>query len=239
MSDLLQMIVYNIRKIICWITICLDQDHIIKFCIIYLNIAVNGIMKGRCSLCRIVLTNNVRNPCVKLCLNFFFGKMQTMLIIFCNFLAIFCFTGCSQLFQTLFRTEAVISLSFFHQLFSIVQVHTCLHTFTLHIWTITTIFVWSFIVLQSGKFHCIINDIQRFRHKTLLIGIFNTKHKRSMFMACDQILIQCGSQITYMHASCWTRCKSCSYLAHSFLPPEFCLSASFSYSAEEECLPHT
>ena len=81
------MIVHNICKIIGRISIGLDQDHIVQFCIINGNISVDLILECRCALCRVILTDDIRNSSRKLFLYFFLGQMQAVLVINRNLFA--------------------------------------------------------------------------------------------------------------------------------------------------------
>ena len=48
---------------------------------------------------------------------------------------------------------------------------------------------------QPCFFHGAVNNIHRAFHVALLIRILDTQDKIAAFMLCDQISIQCGSQI--------------------------------------------
>ena len=79
-----QMIVHYVCKIVSRVSVGLDQDHIVKLCVIDRDIPVDLILKGGRSLGRVVLADNIRNASRKLCLNLFLGKMQTVLVIYRN-----------------------------------------------------------------------------------------------------------------------------------------------------------
>ena len=59
MGDPHQMIVYNIGKIVGWIAVRLDQDHVVQFCIVYGNVAIDLIFKSGCACSRVVLTDDI------------------------------------------------------------------------------------------------------------------------------------------------------------------------------------
>ena len=186
MRNFHQMVVDYIGEVIRRITILLDQYHIVKFFIWCCNCTINDIVKGSLTLCRIILADDIRHSCCQFFLYFFFGKMQTMLIVLRCCLAARFFM---QSFQTLFGTETIVRFAFFHQLFCIFKIHSGFHSLTLNIRTISTIFIRSLIMLQPGFFHGFIYQIQSSFHETLLVGILDTKQEIAALMLCDQIRI--------------------------------------------------
>jgi cell division protein FtsW len=81
--------------------------------------------------------------------------------------------------------------------------------------------IFSIIVKKSCTCHGTIDDIYSSFYITLLVCILDSKDKVSIFMFCNQVCVQCGTQISYMHPACRARCKSGSDLCHFIIS---CLS---------------
>ena len=81
MGNAHKMIVYYVCKVVGRITIRFDQYHIIQFRVIYSDISVDLVMEGGSSLSRVILTDNKWLSSSQICLDFLFGKVQTVLII--------------------------------------------------------------------------------------------------------------------------------------------------------------
>ena len=216
MGDLHKMIIHHIGKIIGWISVCLDQHHIIQLFIWRCYFSIDHIIKGGLSLYRIILANHIGLTGSKSFFNFLLGKGQTVLIIFDRRLSPF-LRLLVKLVKTVFRTETVICLSLFDQFFGVFQIHSCLHPLTLDIRPKTAVFIRSLIVFQPGFLHGLIYQFQCPFYKPLLIGILDPQKKISSFMLCNKVGIECCSQISDMHTPRWTRRKSGSDLFHFFL----------------------
>ena len=164
-----QMVIHNIRKVVCRKTIGLDQDHIIQFCIRHGDIAINLIMESSCAFNRIVLSDNIRYTCCQLGFNFFLAQMQTMLVIVKNLFAIH---GCMQRCKALFIAEAVISFALVNQFLRILKINALRLSLTLNIRAYAAILIRAFIMDQTCAGQCTINDIYRTFHLSLLVCIF-------------------------------------------------------------------
>ena len=79
--DVHQMIIYNVCKVVSRISVGFDQDHVIQLRVWLCNVSVNLIMESCLSFIRYIGTDNIRFSCCQICLDFFFGKMQTMFVI--------------------------------------------------------------------------------------------------------------------------------------------------------------
>ena len=81
MRDSHKVVIYNVCKVIGWVSIGFDQDQILKLFVVYCNVSVNNIMEGSSSLCRHVKTNYVRLTSIQAALNLLPGKLQTAFVI--------------------------------------------------------------------------------------------------------------------------------------------------------------
>ena len=226
MGDSHQMIVHNVCEVVGWITVRLDQNHVIKLAVVNRDVSVNLIVEGRGSLRRVVLTDNKWLALCQICLDLLFGQMQAVLIIGHDLLAVY---NVLQRVQTLLIAEAVVSLSFFDQLLCILHVNTGLLALTLHIRTATAVLIRTLIMDQTGLFQSAVNDLRSALNVTLLVGILNTQKEISSLMFCNQICIQRGTQISYMHTSCRAWCISCTNLSHIHSPRISVLLFVFSF----------
>ena len=87
MCDLHQMIIYYIGKVICWISVRFDKDHIVKLFIRLCDISVNLIMECSLALIRHIRTNDKWLACCQIGFHFFFRKMQAVFIVYADFLS--------------------------------------------------------------------------------------------------------------------------------------------------------
>ena len=83
--DVHQMIIYNVCKVVSRISVGFDQDHVIQLRVWLCNVSVNLIMESCLSLIRHICTNNKWLTCCKVRFYFFFGKVQTVLVIYTDF----------------------------------------------------------------------------------------------------------------------------------------------------------
>ena len=217
-SDSHQMVIYNVCKVVGRVSVRLDQDQVFHFFVVYCDVSVNHIVESSSSLCRHIETDNMRFACIQTSLYFFFGKVQTSLVIDGDLLA------CNYTFhrfQFLRTAEAVVSITLLNKLLCIFEIDSGCLSLTLYIWSDTTVLVRSFIMNKSGVFHGTVDDVYGSLYITLLVCILDSKDKISVFMFCNQVCVQCGTQISYMHPACRARCKSGSDLCHFIIS---CLS---------------
>ena len=114
MRDPHQVIIHHIGKVVSRITIRFNQDHIIQLTVIHRDITVNIIVESSRPFSRIVLSDHIRNAFRKLCVHFLFRKLQTMLIIYIDFLP---GDRSGQCRQPVLIAETIIRFAFFHQFF--------------------------------------------------------------------------------------------------------------------------
>ena len=88
MRNVHQMIVYYICKVISRISVGFDQDHIIQLRVRLRDISVNLVMESCLAFIRYIGTDNIWFPGSQICLNLFFGKMQTVFVIDTDFFSV-------------------------------------------------------------------------------------------------------------------------------------------------------
>ena len=211
--DLHQVVIHNVCKVVCGETVCFHQDLVIQFCVVYCDVAVNNVAECCCTFIRHFLTDYEGFACIQFSLYFFSRQTQTVTVIFCkgSTFTIFCF----QTFQSFFCTEAVVCFAFFYQFFCVVHVHT--HSFGLYIRTEVAAYIGTFIMLQTCHFHCFVDHIYRTFYQSALVCIFDTQDEFTTLRFCDQVFVQCCTQVTNMHIARRRGRKSCSDF-HSILP---------------------
>ena len=148
MGNIHQMIVNHIGKIVGWITVRLDQNHIVKLRVIDRDISVNLIVERRSSFGRHINADHIWLPFCKIRLNFLFAKGQAMLVVDTDLCSAFGNSGL-QAVQTFLVTETVISVSLLDELLCILQVKAALISLALYIRTITPVFIRTLIVDKS------------------------------------------------------------------------------------------
>ena len=89
--------------------------------------------------------------------------------------------------EPFFIAKAVISFSFFNQLFGVLHIDSGLDSLALYIGAIAAVLVRAFIVGDSGLFQRAVDDLRGSLHEALLIGILNTENKISALMLGNQI----------------------------------------------------
>ena len=135
----------------------------------------------------IILTDDKRLACSKICLNLFLGQRQAVLVIYSDLLAVH-HLGL-QGSQSLLITEAIICLALVDQLLGIFHIDTGLHTLTLYVRAVAAVLIGSLIMYQSGLLQGTVDDLGSAFHIALLIGILDTEHKISAGMLCNQKFI--------------------------------------------------
>ena len=143
------MIIHHVCKIISGESVGFDQNHIIKLRVVHGDVPVYLIMKGSGSFGRIVLADDIRHSCRQIGFYLFSGKMKAVLVISHDLLA---FHSFFKGIQSFLGTEAVISLSFFHQLFRIFQINAGGLSLTLYIRTYAAILVRTFVMVKPCFF---------------------------------------------------------------------------------------
>ena len=119
MCDAHKMVINDVCKVICRITVGLNEDHVVKLGVVYSDVSVKLVVECGGSLIRNVLTDNVWLACSEVCLDLLFGKVETVLIVNNDLLA---FYSLLKALKTLLVTEAVVSLAFFNKLLCILKV---------------------------------------------------------------------------------------------------------------------
>ena len=135
----------------------------------------------------VVLTDDKRLACGKICLDLFLGQRQAVLVVYGDLLTVH-HLGL-QGSQSLLITEAIICLALIDQLLGIFHIDTGLHTLTLHVRTIAAVLIGSLIMYQSGLLQSTVDDLGSAFHIALLVGILDTEHEISAGMLCNQKFI--------------------------------------------------
>ncbi len=177
------MIIYNVGKVVSRIPVRLNQNHIVKLGIIHGNISVQLIVKACRALCRIVLSDDIRDTTRKLLLDFLLGKPQAMLIVHRNFLSLnnLRFEAC----KPLFIAKTVIRLALIHKLFCVLHINPCLDALALYIRTISFILIRSFVIDKPCFFKRIVYNFRCALNIALTVRILDTKNEISPRVLCN------------------------------------------------------
>ena len=144
MGDSHQMIVDDIGKIVGWVSVGFDQDHIVQLFIWLGDITVNLIVESGFAFIRNVGADHKWFARCQIGFNLFLGQVEAVLVIGTDLLAAH---NLLQRIQTFLIAEAIVSLPFFNQLFGIFHIKAGSTTLTLNIRTVSAILVRALIVL--------------------------------------------------------------------------------------------
>ncbi len=108
-----KMVVYNVGEIVSRHTVGFNQNLVLEFAVFYSNISVNHVVIRTVPRNRHILTYNVLISSCQTLGDFFFGQIQTMLIVSARTVNV------GQTCQTFFAAKAIVSMSAFHQLFGV------------------------------------------------------------------------------------------------------------------------
>ncbi len=211
------MIINDIRKVIGREAIALDQDLFIQCFIFNCNMSEDLVIKRSCSFGRNCLTNDKSIALSNSCFTFCRCKKLAWIIILERFTA--CFLQLSLCIDHIFIAEAVMSAAFSNQFLGVLHINAALDSFRLHIRTILSADIRSFIMFQVASLQCFINNICCTFNQTSLISILDSQDKYSVWIFFrNQICIESRTKVPNMHIASRTWCKSCSN-SHIFFTP--------------------
>ena len=132
-------------------------------------------------------------------------KMPTVSIISSWKLEFFLFL--SEICESFACTKTIIGTSFFTEFMEFFLINRS--SFTLGIWSISTIMVWSFIRTHSYGCESLDNLINSIFYETSTISILNPDNKFPIIMPSPKIRIKSSTQVTNMDVSSWGWSKAC------------------------------
>ena len=88
MGDAHEVVVDDIGEIVGGIAVGLDEDHVVKLFILDRDIAVELVREGRGAFLGIVLADDIGHARSEIFLHFFFGQMETVLVVDIDLLAL-------------------------------------------------------------------------------------------------------------------------------------------------------
>ena len=205
MGDAHQMIIDDIGEIIGRIAIGLDEHHVIELGVIDRDVSVELVVEGRRALGRVVLTDDIRHTGGEVCFDLLLREGEAMLIIVHDLLSVH---GGLQGLETLLRAEAVVCFALIDELLRILHIDALCTTLGLHVRTAVARLIRGLIRDQAGIREGFIDKLDGSLDETLLVGILDTEEEITALMLRDEVGVQCGTKVTYMHSSGWRRCIS-------------------------------
>ena len=205
MGDAHQMIVDDIGEIIGRIAVGLDEDHVIELGVINGDVSVELVVEGRRALGRVVLTDDIRHAGCELCLDLLLREGEAVLIIVHDLFAVY---GGLQGLEALLRAEAVVCLALIDELLRILHIDALCTTLGLHVWTTVARLIRGLIRDQAGVGEGFIDELDGPLDEALLIGILDPEEEITTLMLRDEVGVECGTKVTYMHSSGRGRCIS-------------------------------
>ena len=180
------MVVYNVGKVIGWVSVGFDQDQILQLLVVYCDVSVDYIMEGGCSFCRHVETDYMGLACIQTALYFFLGKLQAAFVIDRDLLA--CNYALHAL-QFFLLAEAVVSVSLVYKLFGIFQVNALCLALALYVRSVSAVLIRSLVMKKACLLHGAVNNVNSALYIALLVCIFNTEDEISAFMLGNKICV--------------------------------------------------
>ena len=206
-------IINNMRKIISWQTVRLDQNKIIKRFRTSRKLAHNGVV-----------------PSISLDFGRFEAKWHSKLPLWRIFWAMiaiqkrafFELGPISKFFNLLWRVRISISQAFFDHFFSPFQINFTALSLVIRpkIAFFATFAIWTFAPIQAKPTQSFEHQIFGTLDKSSLIRIFNSQNKITASLLGNQIRIKCASNISNVNVASWTRRKTSSCF-HSIILPDF------------------
>ena len=122
------------------------------------------------------------------------------------------------LFYLFFAAETVVGLTQIDQFMRIFTVDARSHTVGLHIGSVISADIRSFIMRKGTLFQCLVDDIDGTFDQSSLVGVLDPEYEITVIFFGDQIGIESCSEIADMHIAGRRRCESCSDFIHSISP---------------------
>ena len=203
-----QVIVHHVGKVVGGHAVGLDQDLVVQFADVHLNVAVDHIVKARHAALGDLLADDIGFACRQLGRHFLFAQVAAVAVVVGHLAGgALCLV---QLVQPLLGAEAVIGLAFLYQLLGILLEHA--HAFALYVGAHGTADVRAFVPGQAGGAQGAVDDIGGAFHQTALVGVLNAQDKGAAIVAGLQIGVQRGAQVAYVHIAGGRRRKAGAYV---------------------------
>ncbi len=72
---------------------------------------------------------------------------------------------------------------------------------TLDVRSKTAVFIGSFVIFDPGQAETVVNRLHRFRHVTVLVGIFDAQDESTAIFFGDQVSIKRSAQVSNVHVA--------------------------------------
>ena len=105
--------------------------------------------------------------------------------------------------------EAVICMTHVYKLLGVFEIYW--FSFALYVGAVFSTNVGTFIVMKTGDVESGFNDVGSALNKALAVSILYPKYKLSVLVLGYKIGIKSCAEVSYMHITRGTRCKSCYY----------------------------
>ena len=213
-----QVVIHHVGKVIGRHAVSLDQNLVIQFGIIDLNVTVHHIVKAGHTLGRDLLADDIGHTGSQLGVDLLLRQVTAVAVVMAHFAVGFLLL--MQVVQAFLGAEAVVGFARFDQLLGILFEHA--HALALDIGADGAADIRAFVPSQAGGAQRVVNNIGCALHQAALIGILNAQDKGAAVMAGLKISIQCGAQVAHMHIARGGRCKPGAYrISHGKITPTF------------------
>ena len=214
MGNAHQVVVHDVRKVVGRHTVGLDQNLVVQFPDIDLDMTVDNIVKARHAALGDLLADDIGLARGQLGGNFLGGQVAAMAVVVGHFTR--SALGLVHFVQALLGAEAVVGLARLDKLLGVLLEHA--HALALHVGADGTAHVGALVPGQAGSLERAVDDVGSALDQAALVGVLNAQDEGTAVMAGLQIGVQCGAQVADVHIARGRRRKTGADGRHSYYP---------------------
>ena len=201
MGNAHQVVIHHVGKVIGRHAISLDQNLVIQFGIIDLNVTVHHIVKTGHTLGRDLLADDIGHTGSQLGVDLLLRQVTAVAVVMAHFAVGFLLL--MQVVQAFLGAEAVVGFARFDQLLGILFEHA--HALALDIGADGAADIRAFVPSQAGGAQRVVNNIGCALHQAALIGILNAQQEFAAEMASYGPAVDGGTRGAEVHHARGTR----------------------------------
>ena len=214
MGNAHQVVVHDVRKVVGRHTVGLDQNLVVQFPDIDLDMAVDNIVKARHAALGDLLADDIGLARGQLGGNFLGGQVAAVAVVVGHFAR--SALGLVHFVQALLGAETVVGLARLDKLLGVLLEHA--HALALHVGADGTAHVGALVPGQAGSLERAVDDVGSALDQAALVGVLNAQDEGTAVMAGLQIGVQCGAQVADVHIARGRRRKTGADGRHSYYP---------------------
>ena len=179
-GDAHQVVVHHVGKVVGGHAVGLDEDLVVHLAVVYLDVAVDHIVKAGHALAGDLLADDIGLSGGQTLFHFLLGQVAAAAVVV-GHLAVGTLLGV-QGFQTLLGAEAVVSLALGHQLLGILLEHA--HALALHIGAHRAAHIRPLVPQQAGLAQSVVDHVHSTFHIAALVGVLNAQDEGATLVLC-------------------------------------------------------